>query len=184
VTDKKSPLEQALDLLFYAPLGLVLGAEEVIPQLIERGRQQVTMARMFGQFAVQQGQTEAGKALAKAQEQAAAISEQLSGRVAPGARQDGAGRAPAAAAHAAAAPTTHAAAPAASPAKRARAASAGNGPSASKLAIPDYDSLSASQVVPRLAGLSTDELEAVRAYESAKRGRKTILNKVAQLQAS
>jgi hypothetical protein len=176
VTDKKSPLEQALDLLFYAPIGLVLGAEEVIPQLIERGRQQVTMARMFGQFAVQQGQTEAGKALAKAQEQATAISEQLSGRVAPSARQDGAGRAPAAAAHAAA--------PAASPAKPARAAAAGNGPSASKLAIPDYDSLSASQVVPRLAGLSTDELEAVRAYESAKRGRKTILNKVAQLQAS
>jgi hypothetical protein len=36
--------------------------------------------------------------------------------------------------------------------------------------------------VTRLEGLSPDELEAVRAYEAAHRGRKTILNKVAQLQ--
>jgi hypothetical protein len=36
--------------------------------------------------------------------------------------------------------------------------------------------------VTRLDGLGTDELEAVRAYEIAHRGRKTILNKVAQLQ--
>jgi hypothetical protein len=50
------------------------------------------------------------------------------------------------------------------------------------LAITDYDSLSASQVVTRLEGLTDDELEAVRAYEAAHRGRKTILNKVAQLQ--
>ena len=50
------------------------------------------------------------------------------------------------------------------------------------LAIPDYDNLSASQVVPRLDGLRPDELEAVRRYESANRRRRTILNKVAQLQ--
>ena len=37
-------------------------------------------------------------------------------------------------------------------------------------------------MVTRLEGLTTDELEAVRAYEAANRGRKTILNKVAQLQ--
>jgi hypothetical protein len=49
------------------------------------------------------------------------------------------------------------------------------------LAIPGYDALSASQVVQRLAGLSGDELEAVRSYESATRGRKTILNRVEQL---
>jgi hypothetical protein len=49
------------------------------------------------------------------------------------------------------------------------------------LAIPDYDALSASQVVPRLAGLAGDELDAVRRYEGANRGRKTILSKIAQL---
>ena len=49
---------------------------------------------------------------------------------------------------------------------------------------PDYDSLAASQVVPRLAGLTADELEAVRAYEAADRARRTILGRVAQLQQS
>ena len=57
------------------------------------------------------------------------------------------------------------------------------GPDVADLAITDYDSLSASQVVTRLPGLTLDELEAVRAYEAAHRGRKTILNKVAQLQS-
>ncbi len=55
---------------------------------------------------------------------------------------------------------------------------------AALLAIPDYDSLAASQVVPRLAGLTADELEAVRAYEAAHRARRTILGRVAQLQQS
>ena len=56
-----------------------------------------------------------------------------------------------------------------------------NGEVAATLAIPDYDSLSASQVVPRLESLSADELDAVRGYESSHRGRKTILNKIDQL---
>ena len=58
-----------------------------------------------------------------------------------------------------------------------------HGPAASALAIPDYDSLSASQVVPRLEGLSGEELASVEAYEAEHRGRKTILNKIAQLQS-
>ena len=50
------------------------------------------------------------------------------------------------------------------------------------LAIPGYDSLAASQVVPRLAGLSAEELAAVGAYETAHRARRTILTRVRQLQ--
>ena len=50
-----------------------------------------------------------------------------------------------------------------------------------QLAIADYDSLAASQVVPRLASLDVAELAAVRAYEAAHRGRRTILNRVDQL---
>lgn len=52
------------------------------------------------------------------------------------------------------------------------------------LAIPGYESLSASQVMPRLEGLTPAELEAVRVFEQQNRGRKTILSKIAQLQAS
>jgi hypothetical protein len=55
-------------------------------------------------------------------------------------------------------------------------------PSAENLAIPGYDSLSASQVVQRLGGLSEDELAAVGAYEAAHRARQTVLTRVSQLQ--
>jgi hypothetical protein len=54
-------------------------------------------------------------------------------------------------------------------------------PSVDVLPIPDYDSLSASQVVSRLDGLAAGQLDAIRAYESATRGRKTVLNRVQQL---
>jgi hypothetical protein len=50
-----------------------------------------------------------------------------------------------------------------------------------RLAIPGYDALSASQVVERLAGLSGDELAAVRRYEAGHRRRRTILGKIEQL---
>ncbi|HLH47059.1 MAG TPA: hypothetical protein VKV25_07870 [Acidimicrobiales bacterium] len=56
------------------------------------------------------------------------------------------------------------------------------GPDVASLAIPGYDSLSASQVVQRLDGLAPDELEAVRRYEANGRGRRTILARVTQLQ--
>ncbi|HUF84280.1 MAG TPA: hypothetical protein VMQ81_06770, partial [Acidimicrobiia bacterium] len=52
---------------------------------------------------------------------------------------------------------------------------------AQALPIPDYDELSASQVVERLDGLPTGDLAAVRAYEEAHRGRRTILFKIDQL---
>jgi hypothetical protein len=162
VSDKPSPVDQALNLFFYAPLGLLLNADEIIPQLVEKGRQQVTMARTIGPFVVQQGQVEAGKAVAKLQKQAA----ELTGARAPRApREDAPAPAPVPAAHA----------PVARP-------STNNAPAVGTLAIPDYESLSASQVVPRLEGLSNGELDAVRGYEAAHRGRKTILNKIAQLQ--
>jgi hypothetical protein len=44
--------------------------------------------------------------------------------------------------------------------------------------------LSASQVVPRLEGLSADDLEAVRAYEQATRARKTVLTRISQLRGA
>ncbi len=49
------------------------------------------------------------------------------------------------------------------------------------LAIPDYEALSASQVVRRLDGLGPDELEALYSYETATRGRRTILHRAQQL---
>jgi len=161
MSEHKSPIEQALDLFFYAPLGLLLNAEEIVPQLIEKGHQQVTMARMFGELAVKAGQSEAEKAVAKLQ--------QLGNRNRPDHRRGPSGDE--------AVPATQTSAPVAPPLRPQH-----NGAEAVKLAIPDYDSLSASQVVPRLESLSAGELDAVRAYEASNRGRKTILNKIDQLQ--
>ncbi len=55
---------------------------------------------------------------------------------------------------------------------------------AADLAIPGYDTLSASQVVECLAGLDDEARNMVRAYEAANRGRRTVLGKLDQLQAT
>jgi hypothetical protein len=198
VSDEKTPIEQALDLFVYAPLGFALSFREFSKQAAEKGRQQVQVAKVMGQFAAQMAGQQAEQKLAGARKQA----EEVVGAFLPG---GGGGRPSSPAATSSSASTATAPAPSEHVQTSAPASSApvtapadpsirtstpdvprtpsGNGPvpSAASLAIPAYDTLSASQVVQRLAGLSADELEAVRAYEAAGRGRKTILNKVEQL---
>jgi hypothetical protein len=169
VSDPKRPIDHLLDLAFYAPLGFVLSLDEVVPQLVEKGHQQVAMARMFGQFAVDTGTKEVRKRvehLADRGSSSAPSSASPSSEPAPE-------RQPAVRLVAtAAAPETAPVVP---------TAAAEDVPSSIELPITDYDSLSASQVVPRLDGLAPDERDAVRRYEAAHRGRKTILSKIAQL---
>lgn len=82
-----------------------------------------------------------------------------------------------------AAPTAPSAEREPSPPSAARTAGSSDGhiPEVASLAIPGFDTLSASQVVQRLDGLSRSELVAVRAYETSGRGRRTILSRVDQL---
>jgi hypothetical protein len=180
--EAKSPLEQAIELLVYAPLGLALTARDELPRLIDKGRQRVTgqvaMAKMMGQFAVAQGQKEAEKVVKQATE---TLSGVTGSRPAPAPTRPAASPSPAATAST----TTSSAASPASPPATANGSVASPLSTASDddLAIPGYDALAASQVVQRLAGLSGAELEAVRAYEVATRGRKTILHRIEQLQA-
>lgn len=162
VTDDKRPVEQAVELVLYAPIGFALEARRLVPSFIQRGKQQVQMARMMGKFAVKQGQSEGKARLGKAQAQAEAILAEFGLR-------------------ASAAPTA-AETPAESPLGITSTLNQRSSASSADLGIADYDSLAASQVIPRLAGLIPSELESVRLYEVANRGRKTILGKVAQLQ--
>ena len=185
----RSPLEQvvehAVDVFVYAPIGLLFEGASVLPQLVETGKNQVTMAKMVGQFAVKQGQSEG---------------EKLAGNVAggvlgllarfgqsPSAHPPAVPESPVPAASAPSSPAASApSAPASAHVDGAHVdgeRAAGAAIDAATLAIPDYDGLSASHVVNRLAGLAATELELVRLYELANRGRKTILSKVAQLQA-
>lgn len=168
--DQKSPLDQVLDLFVFAPLGLALTAKDQLPDLVEKGRSrvesQVTMARFVGQFAVQQGRAELEKRLRPVADRSPSAG--------PSRPADEPAPAPA--------PASPVHEPGASPPSSAPAGN-GSSPSSGGLAIPGYDALSASQVVQRLAGLAGDELEEVRRYEAATRGRKTVLSKIAQLQA-
>jgi hypothetical protein len=52
---------------------------------------------------------------------------------------------------------------------------------AADVVIPDYETLSAAEVVARLPGLTPRELAAVRAFEMAHRARRTVLTRIAQL---
>lgn len=219
--DQRSPLESALDLFVYAPVGLALTAVEELPKLAEKGRAQVqsqiSIARVVGQFAVAQGRKQLEKRLG-ANERPATTPAAPTSPTSPATqshRATASQPAPVASPGSTSAPSaarvgqdngTNGVAPFPSdltdqdgsyerlsgrpdeepelrtPAGATRTAGAPV-PSADALAIPGYDSLSASQVVQRLAGLSRDELEAVGAYESAHRARRTILTRVNQLKA-
>jgi hypothetical protein len=206
VSDDKSPLEQAIDqamdAFVYAPIGLIFDGPDLFPKLAERGRNQVQTARMMGEMVVKMGQSEAEKRAARTQ---GPLRDALTavGVVPPRPVQPAnATTDPATATGATAAPPrpqtpapkstspTKAAAKKTPPAKttakkaatKAPAAKKAATPSSASLGIPDYDSLSASQVVKRLQGMPGSELDAVRAYEAATRARKTILNRITQLQ--
>ena len=160
---ERPPTEQMLDLFVYAPVGLLLGGPKPLPLAVAKGRQcvesQVTMARLVGKFAVDRGTHRVRLRVARLLEQSS--SSRPADEFEP---NDGA---PPTAEMSWSPTGEHVI-----PVRREAVA----------LAIPEYDALAASQVVPRLEGLSADELEAVRAHETEHRGRRTILNRIAQLQ--
>jgi hypothetical protein len=187
MTDRRDPIERTIEVLVYAPLGLGLYLKDVAPSFVEmfvaRGRaevdrrqqdvaQRVTTARSMGQVAMAFGfpllRERVQRQANEARSRAGGWLEQtgLTPREQPPARREPpARRAPPPPPRP---PVAHANGDAAAPA-------------ASELPIPGYDALSASQVVERLPGLGHDDLEAVRAYESTHRNRRTILGKIEQL---
>jgi len=171
VTEQKGPKERILDLFVFGPAGLAVTAAEEFPKLVEKGRHRVEgqlhAARLVGQFAVQMGRRQIESTL---------------GGLRPGSEgahpADSKTSSPPSEPAPAASPGTVSAAP---PAQRTTAGSANGALASDALGIPGYDSLSASQVVQRLGGLSQPELEAIRDHEQAHRHRRTILNRVEQL---
>ena len=182
MTDRQDPFEQLLDLVVYAPLGLLLSARDLVPTLAEKGRRhlgpQATAARMVGEMAVNQSQRGVEHLARKGRREAG----QLLGDLFPDATRRPPGGPPRTTdgSNGSTAPAPPSSGPAGG-AVRAAGAPADPGPDVSSLAIPGYDTLSASQVVQRLAGLTPEQLDAVRAYEQAGRARKTVLSRIAQL---
>jgi len=197
VADPKPSGKRAIELLVYAPLGLALYARDTLPSLVgvfvARGRRELQTKRTPVDRRVEQARGLGEAALATSPEVRRLVGESLDRArgLAGGALQEllswrngavdtvGATR-PDATTPAAPAPPP---APGGAPASTSPPAAPGPDPTVAveSLPIPDYDELSASQVVERLEGLTPEELAAVRRYESAHRGRNTILGKIAQL---
>ncbi len=178
----KSPVDQWFELFVYAPLGFALDARQLLPRFIDRGRSQVVLARVVGRYAVKRGSKRAGTYLDQSGSQMSAVLQALGlfpDETGPGADPsdlddfEGEVLTFESASRSSEAPPDGVA-----------EASGVDAPDVGSLAIPDYDNLSASQVVPRLGGLSSAELDDVLRYEAAKRGRKTILSKIAQLRSA
>jgi hypothetical protein len=171
VADTRTPGERLLEVMVFAPAGLAVTVVEEFPKLVEKGRHrlegQVHTARLVGQFAMQMGRRRLDEAVTRLGERGdghrhdAAPSGGAAGRDDADHRDDRA--TPSADSGLFVAPPV------------------GADDAVSSLAIPNYDSLSASQVVQRLDGLAPAELRDVRTHEGAHRRRRTILHRVDQL---
>jgi hypothetical protein len=195
--DNPTPADRVLDLLVFAPAGLALTIAEELPNLVEKGRNRIegrtATARVVGQFAVQMGCRELLRRARQLIEpdrphhQAPRTATAGVGESSPEVRSED--RAPSVERAARVAgpvygPERVLAAPRAeeSPEVNPDVEPEVNGFVAlGDLAIPAYDTLSASQVVKRLGGLSRDELLEVGDHERQNRHRATILAKVEQL---
>jgi hypothetical protein len=198
-------VDLALDVFVFAPAGALASALDDLPAMAAKGRarvdQELRNAQVVGRFAVDMGLRQLRRRLEpqtpERPEQASAPQRPPgSPAAAPGTPGGGGGERPG----------SQAAAPS-SPGRRSRAPHAPGAPSAPARApqrstqappvaptvtrdvavdraIPDYDTLSASQVVRRLDGLGAEELRAVERHELAGRGRRTILHRAQQLLAA
>jgi hypothetical protein len=207
---EQSLSDRLLDLFVFLPTGVVVTVAEELPKLAERGRDRlgvhVNSARAVGQFAVTAGGHELKRRSAgrgrPSRGPAAPPARRATTRLRtipyPEDRPSPTGPPPAPASAAAPTPPATAPSPPPAPASPADAPVTASGggvqatttprppvdahvPAVATLAIPGFDTLSASQVVQRLDGLSRPELVAVRAYETSTRGRRTILSRVDQL---
>lgn len=175
--DERPPIEQLLDLVLYAPIGLAVQVQEALPDLVREGRrraeQRIVLARFLGKMAVHVGKQELAKRIDEIRSNGPSAMTTITNTTAMP--------------HVATVDVVDTTASDADTADLTTTADESVTPttvvSADDLAIAGYDCLSASQVVGRLAALSADELDALAAYEAANRSRRTILAKVAQLRS-
>jgi hypothetical protein len=204
MTDPKDRIEHTLEVLVLAPIGVGLYLRDMGPtfvnMFIARGRaeidrrqaqvqQRTTTAKSIGQVAMTFGvpmvRQRVERDLGSARQRAQTFLGSIGGIDTSPSRPPAAKTTDKADAPATAKPSTRPAAqPSASEANGTNTnGSNGTSGAGESLPIPGYDTLSASQVVERLAGLSADELDSVRAYEGAHRNRRTILGKIDQISA-
>jgi hypothetical protein len=176
--EERSPVDDLVDLLVYAPVGLLYEYDEVIPRLVRRGKSQVQLARVVGKMAVRSGGSDAFGLVADA------VASMLAKRIteigasiglAPPAEPDEGTPAPAATAE----PPRPADPAPPEPTGPGDAGAADERP----LPIASYDTLTAQEIIGLLDELDGGQLARIRAHEEANRARKTVIAKLERLGA-
>jgi len=156
-----TPAERAIATAIFAPIGLGAKVVDDLPDVVEKARQRLVFARFIGKMAVDQSMKDLRGRIADLTATPPAepfLEATVAERIHPRSADDVAGK-----------------------------VSAANDPDTddviapSALALPDYDQLAAAHIIGKLAGLTDAELDAVEAYESANRHRRTVLGKISQL---
>ncbi|MEO6122884.1 MAG: hypothetical protein ABIR32_04180 [Ilumatobacteraceae bacterium] len=175
MTDRQDPVRQLFEVAVYAPIGLMLLARREMPALTAAGKSrvesQITLAKFIGKMALTRGSQELKRRLDAAEAArtgAPIVVDAASTEIAMPSPDD-----------VVTLPDTIIAAVVEAETEREAAEPAPSG----ALPIDGYDSLAASQVVVRLATLTSDELAIIQAHEANHRNRRTILGKITQLQA-
>ena len=163
----KSPLARLVELALVVPVEVSSRLVEAVPAVVdkvpaaaERVKREVVLARFLGKMVVDQGVRE------------------LRARLTP---TDAPAPMPPVVPTAPKRVTTPEATP--EPEPEPDAGTDGAAPDVSSLALADYDHLSSAQIVGKLDGLVATERRAIERYERAGRRRRTILGKLAQLEA-
>ncbi|MFV0256928.1 MAG: hypothetical protein ACK5PP_00565 [Acidimicrobiales bacterium] len=201
------PLEPLIELFVYAPIGFIYEYEEVLPQLIRRGRSQVQLARFFGRMAAERGgagggdatgaDLDVGSLLTTAASTVTRLLKDVDAAMQTLDRRD--------AERAATAPQDGVAGRHDGPGQDGAESGGADGTvddrprpddpedeAGGELSVPDaggvadlgidgYDDLTARTIIELLDELSPQQRAAVAAHETANRGRKTVLAKLARL---
>jgi hypothetical protein len=154
------PVEQLLDLILYAPIGLVAKGIDAVPELAQRGRVNAANARVIGQFALGATNAKARSAISDAEQHIAAFLAIIADSASPKR--------------------------AATSEKAEGSTTAGQSTTDASDAVEDiisgYDAMTAAQVLPLLTTLDQTQRDRVEHYERSHRARKTILHRLRQLQ--
>lgn len=193
MSDDKEPIERAKEVLVYGPIGLAMYLRDTAPSFMKvfvaRGRAeldqqrrtvgvQLGQARTVGETTTDSTAPQLLRMVAEGLDRVRETAEGALGTIS-GWAGESVSWSPDDAANDDPTPDATDDAPTSGTAPTDPATSV---PDASGLAIPDYDELSASQVVDRLEGLAPEALTAIHDYERATRARATVLGKIEQLE--
>jgi len=217
--EERDPIDDVMDLLVFAPIGLALELRNLLPGLAERGRRQVNFARSVGQMATNSAKSASqppqpkkaapeSATSKKAAPKAAAKEEPDKAKMKAGPKKATAKKKAAPKAAAEKPSSKKKAAPKTGTKKTgtkrtgttktaarkdpAKKAAARKTPATKAAAEPvavrplreiiqNYDSMSARDIIGSLGQLTETDLEVIRTYEAANRGRVTVLNRVNQM---